>query len=902
MNFTHLHCHGSYSLLDGLGTPEKMAQAAKDLGFQALGITDHGNIDCFVKWQKACLDIGINPIFGCEMYIDENRFETGKEARRYHVCFFVKNQIGFENLQKLLTIANLEGFAKKPRIDPDSVLKNCDGLIMSTACLASFVQTVWGKKFLKQFARQNPGDIYYEIMPIDVDRQVDFNLEIIQLAQKMGGKIIATNDVHYIKKEDEELQEVLLCINSADKISNPNRFKFECKTHYMCTAKEMLGMFRRNHPDIDMRLVKQAMNNTQEIVDKCKDFRLMKYPVVLPLIPQCAEGQEEEFLSNLIFAGLRKKIKQGKIDKKRLPEYRSRIDEEFALLKDKKFVRYFLVVWEFIEWCRKNDIAVGPGRGSAGGSIIAYLIDIVQVDPLKYDLLFARFISPSRNDLPDIDCDFQDTERHRVREHVQELYGVNNVAGISTFVSIKGKGSFRDVCRVFDIPNKEVNEVSKLLDDEDDLTLDSFNNSEFEEVREFAKEHPDVVDFTCRLQHVVRGYGQHAAGVCISDTDLRDGTKCNLVKRRGEVVCNWDKDDAEYMGLVKIDFLGLSALSRIHECLTLIEETTGDRIIPEDIPLDNSDVYAMIDSGDTAGIFQLGTYGICKLCKDLGIEEFKDLYNVTALYRPGPLGSGITEEFVARKNGKEYQHICPQMADITKDTYGCIVYQEQVMFACNRLGGMDWGKCDKIRKLMAKSKGIEALAPFKEEFVAGTLRNTDLTKTQAGELWDQLAEFGKYGFNKSHSVEYSVISYWDGWLKYHYPLQFFAAYLTYAGDDKKKQIMQDILDRGILIQLPKVGISKATRWQVNGDELIMPFSEIVGIGDTTAKQIEDSGKRKRVGFFGNQALSVSTKTQKILQDIKAFDRNYNFTYDQLMALRDYFIYDPCELFFDNEDE
>lgn len=748
MNFTHLHCHGSYSLLDGLGTPEKMAQAAKDLGFQALGITDHGNIDCFVKWQKACLDIGINPIFGCEMYIDENRFETGREARRYHVCFFVKNQIGFENLQKLLTIANLEGFAKKPRIDPDSVLKNCDGLIMSTACLASFVQTVWGKKFLKQFARQNPGDIYYEIMPIDVDRQVDFNLEIIQLAQKMDGKIIATNDVHYIKKEDEELQEVLLCINSADKISNPNRFKFECKTHYMCTAKEMLGMFRRNHPDIDMRLVKQAMNNTQEIVDKCKDFRLMKYPVVLPLIPQCSEGQEEEFLSNLISTGLRKKVKQGKIDKKRLPEYRSRIDEEFALLKDKKFVRYFLVVWEFIEWCRKNDIAVGPGRGSAGGSIIAYLIDIVQVDPLKYDLLFARFISPSRNDLPDIDCDFQDTERHRVREHVQELYGVNNVAGISTFVSIKGKGSFRDVCRVFDIPNKEVNEVSKLLDDEDDLTLDSFNNSEFEEVREFAKEHPDVVDFTCRLQHVVRGYGQHAAGVCISDTDLRDGTKCNLVKRRGEVVCNWDKDDAEYMGLVKIDFLGLSALSRIHECLTLIEETTGDRIIPEDIPLDNSDVYAMIDSGDTAGIFQLGTYGICKLCKDLGIEEFKDLYNVTALYRPGPLGSGITEEFVARKNGKEYQHICPQMADITKDTYGCIVYQEQVMFACNKLGGMDWGKCDKIRKLMAKSKGIEALAPFKEEFVAGTLRNTDLTETQAGELWDQLAEFGKYGFNK----------------------------------------------------------------------------------------------------------------------------------------------------------
>lgn len=748
MKFTHLHCHGSYSLLDGLGTPEKMAQAAKDAGFQAIGITDHGNIDCFVKWQRACTDIGITPVFGCEMYIDSNRFETGKEAKRYHVCLFVKNQTGFENLQKLLTIGNLEGFAKKPRVDPESVLKNSDGLIMSTACLASFVQTTWGKKFLKQFSSKHPGDVYYEIMPIDIERQRTFNLKILELAEEMGGKVIATNDVHYIHPEDEELQEVLLCINSADKISNPNRFKFECKTHYLCTPKEMIHMFRDNHPDIPMETVKRAMNNTQEVVDKCKNFRLTKYPVVLPLIPQCKEGEEEQFLFDLIFAGLRKKVKQGKIDRKRLPEYRARIQEEFDLLKTKKFVRYFLVVWEFIEWCRKNDIAVGPGRGSAGGSIIAYLIDIVQVDPLKYDLLFARFISPARNDLPDIDCDFQDTERHRVREHVQQLYGVNNVAGISTFVSIKGKGSFRDVCRVFDIPNKEVNEVSKLLDDEQDLTLESFENSEFEEVRDFLDAHPQVVDYTCRLQHVVRGYGQHAAGVCISDTDLRDGTKCNLVKRRGEVVCNWDKDDAEFMGLVKIDFLGLSALSRIHECLALIEEGCGDHIVPEDIPLDDEEVYRMIDSGDTTGIFQLGTYGICKLCKQLGIHEFKDLYNATALYRPGPLGSGITDEFVARKNGKPYTDICPQMAEITKDTYGCIVYQEQVMFACNKLGGMDWGKCDKIRKLMAKSKGIEALAPFKEEFVKGTLKNTDLTEQQAAELWDQLAEFGKYGFNK----------------------------------------------------------------------------------------------------------------------------------------------------------
>lgn len=747
MHFTHLHCHGSYSVLDGLGTPEKMAQKARELQFKAIGITDHGNIDCYIKWQQACLTEGIVPIFGCEVYIDENRFEIGKEAKRYHACLFIKNQKGFENLQKLLTIGNLEGFSKKPRIDPESLLDNSEGLILSTACLASFIRTKWGQKLIKDFSKKNPGDVYFEIMPLDIGEQRIFNAEIIEWADKFGGKLIATNDVHYISQEDEKLQQILLCINSADKIQNPHRFQFQCKTHYLCSTREMISLFRESQPDLDMALVKEAMNNTEEIVEKCKDFRLKKYPVVLPLIPQCKEGQEEVFLQNLINQGLQRKIKAGKINKKELSKYRERIQEEFTLLKKKNFIRYFLVVWEFIKWCRDNDIAVGPGRGSAGGSIIAYLIDIVQVDALKYDLLFARFISPERNDLPDIDCDFEDTQRHRVREHVQQLYGINNVAGISTFLTLKGKGSFKDVCRVFDINIKEANVVSKLLDDNEDLTKEKFFNNESQEVRDFANHHKDVVDYSVRLQHIVRGYGQHAAGVCISDTDLRDGTKCNLVKRKGEIVCNWDKDDAEYMGLVKIDFLGLSALSRMHECLNLIKES-GETVNLEDIDLNDKNIYKMIDKGDTTGIFQLGTYGIKRLCQNLGIEEFKDLYNVTALYRPGPLSAGITEEFVARKNGKHFSAICEEMEDVTKDTYGCIIYQEQVMFACNKIGGMDWGKCDKIRKLMAKTKGVEALLPFKEEFVKNAVKNTKLTESEASTLWEELAQFGKYGFNK----------------------------------------------------------------------------------------------------------------------------------------------------------
>ena len=892
MYYSHLHCHGSYSVLDGLGTPEKMAKKAKELGFDAIGITDHGNIDCFIKWQQACSNEGIIPIFGCEIYIDENRFETGKEAKRYHACLFVKNQQGFQNLQKLLTIGNLEGFSKKPRIDHESLLQNSEGLILSTACLASFCKTKWGIKLIRDFSKKHPGDVYFEIMPLDIGEQRIHNAEIIELADRFGGKVIASNDVHYINQEDEKLQQILLCINSSDKITNPNRFQFQCKTHYLCSTKDMISMFRKTQPDLDMALVKEAMNNTKEIVEKCKNFKLQKYPVVLPLIPQCKEGKEEEFLQNLINQGLQKKIKEGKISKKELGKYRDRIKEEFDLLKAKNFVRYFLVVWEFINWCRDNDIMVGPGRGSAGGSIIAYLIGIVQVDPLKYDLLFSRFISPSRNDLPDIDTDFQDTERHRVREHVQELYGINNVAGISTFLTLKGRGSFKDVCRVFDISPKEANDISKLLEDDEDLTKEKFFNNNEELVRKFANNHKDIVDYCCKLQHIVRGYGQHAAGICISDTDLRDGTKCSLVKRKGEIVCNWDKEDAEYMGLVKMDFLGLSALSRMHECLDLIKET-GEEVVLENIDLNDKNIYAMIDKGDTTGMFQLGTYGIKKLCKNLGVSEFKDLYNATALYRPGPLGAGITDEFVARKNGKRYEDICPEMADITKDTYGCIIYQEQVMFACNKIGGMDWGKCDKIRKLMAKSKGVEALAPFKEEFVKNAVKNTELKEDQASTLWEELAQFGKYGFNKSHSCEYSIISYWDGWLKYYYPKQFYASYLTYASDDKKFELMNSIQHNheDIEIQFPKVGISKATKWQVNGNKLVMPFSEIIGIGETSAIQIEESSKKKRRGFFGNQALSVPAKVQKILQDIKAFDTKYVLKDEDIEEFQKYFIYD-----------
>lgn len=895
--FSHLHVHDTYSVLDGLASPEQLAQKAKELGFSALGISNHGNIDSFVKFEQACSSQGITPIFGCEMYFDKNRRETGNEAKRFHGCLFVKNEVGFCNLQKLISIANLEGFARKPRIDPVSFLENCEGLVLTTACLASFIKTSWGKQMASDFLKKNPGDLYFEIMPIPLEEQRIFNLEVIETAKKMSCKIIASNDVHYVESEDSHLQEILLAVNSRAKWDDPKRFKFQCRTHYLCSEKEMIRFFRKNHPEIPREVVEESLRNTQEIVDKCKGFRFVQKEVVLPLIPQCKDKDENSFLKNLIAKGLREKISQGKIDKKKLDQYRARIEEELSLLIEKHFVRYFLIVWELIDWCRKNNIMVGPGRGSVGGCLIAYLIDITIVDPIKYDLLFSRFISPDRNDLPDIDMDFEDRYRHLVIEHAQNLYGKNNVAGISTFLSLQGRSAIQDVCRVFDIPKEKVNSITKTLD-EKEIETKSFTQSQDPQVRQFYEEYSELIEDAIKLQGVVRGYGQHAAGICISSNDLRDGTKCNLVKRKTEIVCNWDKVDAEYMGLIKMDFLGLSALTRIHECLDLIKEETGEVIDIYDLQFDDPEVYRSIRSGDTTGIFQLGTYGISKLCKEIKASCFQDLYNITALYRPGPLGSGMTEEFVKRKKGKSYKDLHEIIGVITKDTQGIVLYQEQVMFVCNQLAGLSWGKCDKIRKLMAKSKGAEALKPFEQEFLEGS-KKKGLSDASAKTLWNELCEFGKYGFNKSHSVEYSMISYYDAWLKHYYPLQFFASFLTFSGEEKKKELINKILDRGYTVQIPKIGFSAATKWKTGKGSLLMPFSEIVGFGESKAIQVEKASKSKRKGFFGKAEMGIPKSADSILNQIHAYEPNYEFGYKELQEIQHLFPYDLQNLFFES---
>jgi DNA polymerase-3 subunit alpha len=888
--FCHLHVHDEFSALDGFGSPVTYAKRAKELGFKYLGITNHANVDSAIKFQNACKEQGIKPVIGCELYIDEDRRAKDGEAGRKHINVFVKNEAGWKNLLTMLTIANLEGFHKRPRIDPATLLKHCEGLIVATACTAGIMKSDWGMKLFKRLAEVMPDDLYLEIQPHEMPEQIEWNTRCLSLSNNFDIKLIATNDCHYPDADDSILQEILLAVSTGTDWDNPKRWKFDVDTLYLCSRRKMLSLFEKNHPYIGKQILETALSNTEELAERCCSFRIEKQKVHLPLIPEVCEGQEVDFFKRLIRKGFKQKI-VGKFAEQEEQVYQERVDEEIELLVSKGFERYFLIVWELVNWCRKNNIMTGPGRGSVGGCLVAYLIDITLVDPIKYGLLFSRFISPDRNDLPDIDMDFERDRRDEVIQHIKHLYGDDNVIQISTYLTMKGKMALQDLGRTFGISRTEVSAITKIMDDEDDISAESFTEAKSGELRDFYTAHPDVVEYAVRMQNTVRGYGKHAAGVCISDRSLTTGDKCNLCNRNGSIVSNWDKDDSEYMGLMKLDILGLSALSRIHECLDLIEENHGKRIDLNSLSMEDEAVLADLSAGRTMGVFQLGTPGITRFCQDLGIETFKDVYNATALFRPGTLGSGMAKEFIERKHGKRWKAIHENVKALTADTYGIIVYQEQVMIMARELAGFSWGECDKLRKVIAKSKGAEEFNKFRDSFISGCIELKTLDKSSATKLFDDIVSFSKYAFNLSHSVEYSVLSIFDAWLKHYYPAEFFASNLSYASNDKKIEFLDYLVENGFKIVLPKTSKSDAVKWKCRDRELLMPFTEINGVGESQAKAIAQESKKKRTGFFASSSSqNLPAKVKQILSDIRANDLDYEFTYNELKKLKDYFQY------------
>ena len=882
--FSHLHVHTEYSLLDGVGKSIDWIKKAKQLGQTHLALTNHANIDGLIQFQKIAQKEGIKPILGCELYVVPDMFDK-KNKQRFHITTLIKNETGFQNLCKMLSLANLKGFYYKPRIDYQSILDNCEGLIFLSGCSKTALMNEEGGEFLNKLHNKIGNDFYYEVQPHDFKEQKNINQYIITWCYD-NNNIVATNDCHYINEEDDILQEVLLAIQTKAKWSDPDRFKFKIKGLHLKSEKEMYKAFLKQGI-LNENQIETALNNTMEIAKKCENFEIKKKDILLPAIKGVKD--EEEYLRNLCFNGYNKIF----LSDVKSPwtvdwdtTYKERFEEEFDLIKKKKFIRYFLIVHELVEWCKVNDIMIGPGRGSVGGSLMAYLIGITTIDPIKYNLLFSRFIDDDRIDYPDIDIDFQDDKRHLVREHLEELYGKNNISSVSTFMKMKERGVIRDISRVFDVPLKEVDTFAKtIIDDGEDSIQTAIN--ETNEGKFFQRKYPQVVDLAIKLEGQTRGVSQHAAALIVSAEDLTQGTRGNIAMRSNLEVINWDKDDAEFLGLMKLDVLGLNTLTVLNATKKLIKQNHDKNIIFENLEPDNKQIFEMLSKGETVGVFQFSTWPMTKLAKEIKISNFNDMVAAIALVRPGPADSGMTNDYVARKHGKKWQKKNKIYEEITKDTFGLIVYQEQVMQVISKVAGLSYSTADKIRKIISKKRDIKEFEQYKKMFIDGCREQDTLSEKEAEEFWLVLEKHASYSFNFSHSTEYAMIGYWTAFCKLYYPAEFISANLTYGVEGQKEKLIEEAERLGLKVILPKIGISDAFKWIVEDKNLYVPFIEIKGVGNKTAEKFatykpnSDIIKtNKQIGFFNlKQEFDDSSEIdkykkenviQKILKEVGAF--------------------------------
>jgi len=897
MAFCHLHLHNEYSVLDGVGTSKQYAALAKELGQTHLSLVNHGNIDGAIEHQKQCLEAGIKPIVGAEMYLVPDISVKTKGERRYHITLLVENQTGWRNLLQLLTIANIEGYYRRPRIDHKTLMEHIEGLVIMSACSMSYLLLDIDNWMVLDYINALGKDrVFFEVMPHKIPEQIKINKLALHYGKQLGIQLVATNDCHYPTDEATKHQEVLLAIQSKKKWDDTDRWKFNCDGLFLRSEEQMFEAFQEQDCLSDEE-IKRAIRRTMKVAKICENFRIEQQEVFLPSIKKFpAEEDELIFLENQIFKGLRRRLRGLSFEE--LTPYKERIEMEMKLIISKKFVRYFLIVWDLIQWCQQNNIMTGPGRGSVGGSLVAYLLFITDCDPLKYGTEFFRFVDESRADLPDIDMDFEDIRRGDVRKYLSDKYGEFNVSGLSNFLTMKGKGVLRDVSRVFDIPLQEVDFAAKAMVEADEGEEIAKSFKEVDECKRFGRKYPEVVEICKSIEGQIRGHGQHAAGVCISEKDLREGHNCNLVSRGGTIVANWDMRNAEYCGLMKLDILGLSALTILNECRRMIKQNHGIDINYKTITFDDPRVFKEISEGNTVGAFQIGSNGLTKYCKDLGVNNFQMLYAVTALWRPGPMQSGMTEEYKRRKHKKaKVEKIHPIFDKITEETFGVIVYQEQVMKAINQLAGIGMPTCNKIRKVIGKSMGHAAFDKYKNEFLQGCKNQGLITEKKAIQLSIMMSKFGGYGFNLSHSVEYSMITYWDMYSKTYYPNEFLASCLTLGDKTKNIEYIREARRLGLKINLPKIGISDAVKWNCDAKgNLFAPFISINGVGENVAQKIANAqvSSKIRKGFFSSSPSEkipgVNKNITATLTEIKAFDPEYVTTKEDLKKFKHLFIF------------
>jgi DNA polymerase-3 subunit alpha len=905
-SFTHLHLHTQYSLLDGAIRLKDLFKRAQELEMPAIACTDHGNMFGGIDFYTRAINAGIKPILGSEIYFTpgsrhdrrapknlktlDSQDEVEGKHQIHHLILLCKNMTGYRNLCKLISKAYQEGFYYKPRTDIELLREHSEGLIATTACLKGEVgynlftgQDERAYQAALKYREIFKDDFYLEIQENGIPEQVDVNKKIIAFAKENSIPLVATNDCHYVTREDAAAQEVLMCIQTGKTFEDEKRMKLTTTEFYFKSAQEMRQAFS---------YIPEACNNTLKIADACNleitwQDKQGKQIYLLPTFEIKTEETEEEFFTRLSWEGLEERFEgphfkhllaKENWESELKPQYKERLELEINLIKQMGFTGYFLIVSDFIIWSKSQGIPVGPGRGSGAGSLVAYALKITNVDPLPYNLLFERFINPERISMPDFDIDFCQDRRQEVIEYVTKKYGEEKVGQIITFGTLSAKAVLRDVSRVFALPYAEADTLAKLVPEELGIGLQEAIDKE-PKLKEMEDNDPKIrriLQIGKRLEGLNRHAGIHAAGVIITDEPLVN--YCPLFKgSKGEQVVQFDKDFSEKIGMVKFDFLGLKTLTVISNASKLIQRDLNPTFDIEFIDYEMKEVYDLISEGDTVGVFQLESSGMQDLCKRIKPDSIDDITAINALYRPGPMGSGMHLEFAEIKHGQKPEvYAFEELKPVLKDTYGIIVYQEQVMNIARVVAGYSLGQADMLRRAMGKKK-IDEMAKHKQIFTEGAVER-GFDKEKAIALFELMEKFAEYGFNKSHAVAYSLLSYQTAYLKKYYPAQFFAALLGTELNNKDKitNYIQEAKEFGVDILPPDVNESL---WLFNviGSTIRFGLGAIKGVGEGAVEDIvterEENGAFKGfVDFCERVSLkSVNKRVMEALIKVGAFD-------------------------------
>jgi len=852
--FIHLHLHSEFSLLDSCLKIKPLIQRVKALNMPAVALTDHGNILGAVGFFKEALHNDIKPIIGCELYVapESRRKKPDHKNGRvnyHHLVVLVKNETGYRNLSELITRSFTEGFYRRPRVDKELLARHHDGLVVMSACIQGEIPSWllvdrWDKAqaAARWYRETFKDDFYIEIQDHGLRKQREVLPRLVELANSMDIPLVASNDVHYIQHEDADAREILICLQTNDVLSNPDRaMRKETEEMFLKSAEEMRAVFPNLQNSLDITL---------DIASKCQfEFKLGTYFLPEFKVPdtQTIDGYFEHICWQG-FAAIKERLSGKKND---LTVYRQRLEYEIEKIREMGFPGYFLIVWDIIRFARDRGIFIGPGRGSVVGSLVAYTMGITGIDPLDYDLIFERFLNPERISMPDIDIDFDPERREEVIQYIRDRYGNDSVAQIVTFGRMKAKLAIRDIGRVLEIPLSTVNQLAKLIPEGPGVELKSEirqNNELRREIQRIEKA-PELIEYALKLENNVRHTSMHAAGVVIAPKKLTEFMP--LYKTRDDIVTQFEKEEVEQIGLLKMDILGLKTLTIIKNILQSLAEREQVHIDLEHIPLDDRKTFKIFQAGDTDGIFQFESSGMRDYLKRSHPKRIEDLIVLNGLYRPGPLKSGMADSYVNRKLGREdVTYIFPELEDILKDTYGIIVFQEQVMRISVDVAGFAMSKADEMRKIMGK-KQVEKIPAIEKAFIEGAARRNH-AKKKVEELFSQMRTFAEYGFNKSHSTAYAYLAYQTAYLKAHFPVYFMAAHLSSEAEktstsSKVIQYISEAKKMGFQILKPDINRSEVAFSVESASAIRFGLKGLKNIGESALHSILES--REQGGDF-----------------------------------------------------